>query len=51
MRHVSKAIFRDGAIWDTKPRLRHNSMTPEVPCSGEVIEHEEFSEGQVHVAI
>ena len=45
MRHVSKAIFRDGAIWDTKPRLRHNSMIPEVPCSGEVIEHEEFFGG------
>jgi len=31
--------------------LRHDTVVPEQPCSGEVIEHEEFSPGQVRVAI
>jgi hypothetical protein len=28
--------------------FRHNTLIPEHPCSGEVIEREEFSTGQVH---
>jgi hypothetical protein len=36
---------------DPIPRLRHNPILPEYPCSGEVIEYEEFSMGQVRVAI
>jgi hypothetical protein len=32
-------------------RARHNTIVPEHPCSGEVIEREEFSMGQVRIAI
>jgi len=32
------------------PRLRHKMIVPEYPCSGEVIEHEEFSMGRIRVA-
>ena len=35
---------------DSLPRLRHNTILPEVPCSGEVIEREEFSMGEVRIA-
>jgi hypothetical protein len=31
--------------------LPHNTIVPDIPCSGEVIEREEFSMGQVRVAI
>jgi hypothetical protein len=33
------------------PRLRHNNIVPEFPCSGEVIELEKFSTEQIRVAI
>ena len=33
------------------PALRHNALVPEHPCSGEVIEREEFSMGEVRVVI
>jgi hypothetical protein len=36
---------------DSVPRLRHNTILPEYPCSGEVIELEKFSTEQIRVAI
>jgi hypothetical protein len=38
-------------VMDPILHLRHNTIVPEHPCSGEVIEHEEFSMGEVRVAI
>ncbi|MGH9515392.1 MAG: hypothetical protein ACRD3P_06905 [Terriglobales bacterium] len=36
---------------DSVPRLRHNTILPEIPCSGEVIELEAFSKDNFRVAI
>jgi hypothetical protein len=36
---------------DSVPRLRHNDIVTEYPCSGEVIELEKFSTEQIRVAI
>jgi hypothetical protein len=40
-----------GAPHPKRSHPRHNTILPELPCSGEVIEREEFSMGQVRVAI
>jgi len=36
---------------DSTPRLRHNDIVPEFPCSGEVIQLEEFSTAHLKIAI
>jgi len=36
---------------DAVSRLRHNTIIPEYPCSGEVIEYAEFLVGHVRIAI
>jgi hypothetical protein len=48
---TSAQVLHSPDEMDPEPRLQHNAIVPEHPCSGDVIEREEFSMGQVRVAI